>query len=131
MLFRLSPAVLADGLEEHFAGLSFYPGKNRQVLEDVRFYSPSEKTEEKYIYVMEESLIRGNAQFPSEGAFILLGKLPEYSKPGSASVIVIPVQAESGRGRKSEEQIDSRRIFNLCLDIFGRHRDWSARHRRT
>ncbi len=132
-VFRLNPGILAEDLQEQLEGIRFYPGENRQTLEGIRFYSDSDRIEEKYIYLMESCQVENRKKFPSEGAYIVLGELPEDVETGRASIIVIPEQSTgTGEGSpkvsgKNKQIPDSRTVFNLCLDVFCRHRDWSSR----
>lgn len=133
-VFRLSPGILADDLRKKMPRLRFYPGDSRQVLEDVRFYSGSIPPDEKYIYLMEEDQIDTRKKFPSEGAYIVLGELPEDVETGRASVIVVPKQSPGidaggpvGSGDTVRKADEAKAVFNLCLDVFQKHRDWSAK----
>ena len=134
-IFRLNPRILMDDLEEYLPGIRFLPGENKQTLEGVRFYADRMQPNEKYIYLIEEEQIQNMESFPSEGAYIVLGELPEDVETGRASIIVIPKQSQcitsgSPKDRNLEEKtdlFDSRTIFNLCLDIFHRHGNWSSK----
>ncbi|MDO4617094.1 MAG: helix-turn-helix domain-containing protein [Lachnospiraceae bacterium] len=131
-VFHLSPGILAEDLGRVLKGISFIPGDNRQTLEDVRFYSEQQRPEERYVYLLDEQQMNTVKKFPSEGAYVVLGKLPDDVKTGRASVITVPCQvytATGGGPEQSGEQLlsDIRTVFNLCLGVFHRHREWASK----
>lgn len=134
-IFRLNPQIVMDGLEELISGLVFYPGENKPTLEGVRFFSDRVPLNDAFIYLVESEQMKAGMLFPSEGAFIVLGELPKDVETGRASVIVIPNQSYvitvgspdvSGTEVK-KSAIDAKTVFNMCLDIFQKHRNWSTR----
>lgn len=133
-VFRLNPRILVEDLEETFSDVRFYPGDNRQILEGVRFFAGHIQLDHKYIYLIDEDQIQSMEILPSEGAFIVLGSFPEDVETGRASVIVIPNQSHGvtkggpkESGKMKTEVPDAKVVFNMCLDIFYRHRSWSSR----
>ncbi|MCQ2500744.1 MAG: helix-turn-helix domain-containing protein [Lachnospiraceae bacterium] len=65
----------------------------------------------------------------------MLGGLPEDLETGRASVIVLPEHCKDETAGSPEgfsltcgnADWDSRMVFNICLDIFHKHRSWSAK----
>ncbi|MDO4491450.1 MAG: helix-turn-helix domain-containing protein [Lachnospiraceae bacterium] len=133
-VFLLNPAVIMEELEEYYQNITFLPGSNRQTLEGIRFFSDFHHINQSYIYLIEINQIQDIKTFPAEGAYIVLGTLPEDVETGGASVIVIPKQsigALQGSPTREEsgvktENPDPRAVFNHCLDIFQKHRSWSS-----
>ncbi len=131
--FRLTPGILADELQDHLNTIRFFPGENRQTLEDIRFYMESSGTDERYLYLMEEEQLNKMKNFPEEGAFLILGEVPPAMEFGRASVIIVPEfqgkESEDGtvKNRRSRKTgSDAVRLFNLCQELIQRHKEWAS-----